>query len=102
MSSRQSFAVIALLSGSLLAAGAQELAPGWTELSYKAPEPGTYQLPTLGLACDGDVLDDDGDSQRLLDLRKTKSLLLAFFTVVAAISMAAPSPPLSSPGSQHA
>lgn len=79
MSSRQSLAVIALLSGSLLAAGAQELAPGWTELSYKAPEPGTYQLPTLGLACDGDVLDDDGDSHRLLELTKDKVVAVSFF-----------------------
>jgi cytochrome c peroxidase len=75
----KSLAVVVLLSGSLLATGAQELAPGWAGLEYKAPEPGSYRLPPLGAATDGDVLDDDGDPHRLLELAEDKIVAVSFF-----------------------
>ena len=39
---------------------AQVLAPGWSELEFNPPLPGSYQLPPLGLAGDGEVLDSNG------------------------------------------
>ena len=37
----------------------QILAPGYGSLQFTAPEPGTYNLPILGAAADGAVLDPD-------------------------------------------
>ncbi len=54
------------------------LAPGWTALGYAAPEPGTYELPTLGEAADGEVLDTAGLPRRLHDFLGDKVVVLSF------------------------
>lgn len=54
------------------------LAPGYGDLQFKAPEPGTYQLPPIGPAGDGSVIDSDGRTQRLFDLMGDKIVLLSF------------------------
>ncbi|MGZ8136987.1 MAG: cytochrome c peroxidase [Methylococcaceae bacterium] len=46
----------------------QTLAPGYNALQFTAPEPGTYQLPELGMAADGLVVDSDGTDKTLQDL----------------------------------
>ena len=43
------------------------LAPGYAPLEFIAPEPGSYGLPTMGVASDGEVLDSDGNKVRLHD-----------------------------------
>jgi cytochrome c peroxidase len=43
----------------------QTLAPGYSELKFTAPIPGTYKLPVLGQASDGDVLDSEGRTTTL-------------------------------------
>lgn len=62
---------------------AKALAPGYSELKYAAPIPGTYQLPMLGMAGDGEVLDSEGRSKTLHKLMghgeaANKIILLSF------------------------
>lgn len=54
------------------------LAPGYGELSYPLPAIGSYQLPPLGEAADGEVLDIQGRTRRLYDLFGDNYVLLAF------------------------
>ncbi len=60
------------------AASAEVLAPGWKPLEFEAPTPGTYQLPPLGLAADGAVVDTDGTPARLHNYFGDKVVLLSF------------------------
>ncbi len=53
-------------------------APGYGTLGYQLPAVGSYQLPSLGDAADGEVLDSEGNSVRLHDLFGDKYVLLAF------------------------
>ena len=57
---------------------ARVLAPGWQRLEYPAPTPGTYELPPLGIAPDGDVLDDSGRARRLYDVFDDEVVILSF------------------------
>ena len=59
-------------------AGAQILAPGWTELEFEPPEAGSYQLPPMGMAGDGEVLDGDGNATTLHQLMGDKVVVLSF------------------------
>ncbi len=54
------------------------LAPGYSGLGYELPEIGSYRLPPLGMAADGDVLDIKGKSIKLHDVMGDKFTLLAF------------------------
>lgn len=53
-------------------------APGYGALGYPLPAIGSYRLPPLGSAADGEVLDQDGQPRRLFDLFAGKYALLAF------------------------
>jgi len=55
-----------------------ELAPGYAELEFVPPAPGTYALPPLGVAADGSVLLDDGQTRRLYELIGAKVTVLSF------------------------
>ncbi len=54
------------------------LAPGYGDLGYEPPAIGTYALPPLGTAADGEVLDSDGTPRRLHQLFGDSYVLLAF------------------------
>lgn len=54
------------------------LAPGWGKLAFDAPLPGSYSLPVVGAAADGEVLDTEGKPQRLAELMDEKVTLLSF------------------------
>ncbi|MFI3184671.1 MAG: cytochrome c peroxidase [Methylococcaceae bacterium] len=54
------------------------LAPGYAALPFSAPLPGTYQLPPLGLAADGKVVNTDNKDLALYDLVGDKIVLLSF------------------------
>ena len=54
------------------------LAPGYAELAYPAPVPGSYRLPPLGPAVDGLVLDNQGRALQLHDLMGDRLVLLSF------------------------
>ena len=56
----------------------QILAPGWGILSYEAPAPGTYRLPPIMPAVDGQVLLEDATSADLFDLMGDRFVLLSF------------------------
>lgn len=56
----------------------QTLAPGYGALEFTAPEPGTYQLPALGNAADGSVLDTKNNAISLHSLLGDKVVLLSF------------------------
>ena len=53
-------------------------APGYEELSFPAPVPGTYELPPLGKAADGAVIDSNGKRQSLAELMAGRATVLAF------------------------
>lgn len=58
--------------------GAQALAPGYGDLGYDVPPAGSYALPPLGNAADGNVLDAEGNPRRLYELYGDGYVLLAF------------------------
>jgi len=51
---------------------------GYGKLTYQLPEPGSYALPSLGLAADGEVLTGDGESIRLHSAFDKEFTVLAF------------------------
>lgn len=73
-----------LASGFLVAAPIQTptvLAPGYESLKFPAPAPGSYRLPALGVAADGQVLDSDGKETslyRLMEESGGKVVVLSF------------------------
>ncbi len=71
-----------LVSGWLQADGnsptQQTLAPGYGSLQFTAPTPGSYELPKLGSAADGSVLDTEGKSLNLHSLLGNKIVVLSF------------------------
>lgn len=54
------------------------LAPGYGDLGYRPPAPGSYELPALQAAPDGEILRADGTSGHLYDLYGDKYVLLSF------------------------
>jgi len=54
------------------------LAPGYADLQFTPPTPGTYRLPAMGEAADGEVIDSSGAPRRLYDLIGPKLTLLSF------------------------
>jgi len=66
------------LAADLYADDQPPLAPGYGKLQFALPEPGTYQLPPLGDAADGNVLDSHGKAIKLHDLLGDKIVLLSF------------------------
>ena len=54
------------------------LAPGYADLEFTPPEPGTYSLPPLGPAGDGPVFDSRGNPSRVHDFLGDKIVVLSF------------------------
>jgi len=72
------FAANPLQADTMPAQQQQVLAPGYGSLQFTAPEPGTYLLPALGAAADGNVLDSEGKATTLHKLMGDKVVLLSF------------------------
>ena len=53
-------------------------APGWGELTYEPPAPGTYELPVIKPATDGEVLTSDSSPSNLFNLMSGKIVFLSF------------------------
>gem|GEM_PF-4289173 len=49
-----------------------DLAPGYKPLAFKADPPGSYQLPVIEQAADGEVIDSEGHHLKLHDLMGDK------------------------------
>lgn len=60
------------------AASSPILAPGYSSLEFAAPQPGTYELPPLGDAADGDLLDSSGETVGLHEIFDDKTIVLSF------------------------
>ena len=71
------FSVLCITAASAQS-GAQAMAPGYGDLGYDVPTAGSYALPSLGPAADGDVLDAQGKPRRLYELYGDSYVLLAF------------------------
>ena len=56
----------------------QVLAPGYGPLEFEPPLPGSYALPPLGVAADGDVLDSRGRAVKLRELLDGRITVLSF------------------------
>lgn len=56
----------------------QVLAPGYSVLEFPAPAPGTYDLPPLGEAANGALLDSSGAAVSLHELYDRKTIVLSF------------------------
>ena len=75
---------IAWGSGCLLAAGAHEhpkpvvLAPGYADLEFIPPKAGQYQLPPMGSAKNGVVLDTLGVEHQLYEFLGDKLVVMSF------------------------
>jgi cytochrome c peroxidase len=54
------------------------LAPGYFDLTFTAPAPGSYVLPPIRTAADGAVIDETGQPRRLYDYLGDKVVLLSF------------------------
>lgn len=54
------------------------LAPGYSPLAFIAPEAGSYQLPPLGLAANGQVINSENKDLQLHHLMGDKIVLLSF------------------------
>lgn len=54
------------------------LAPGYSPLTFSAPKPGSYQLPPLGKAANGQVINTENEDIQLHDLMGDKIVLLSF------------------------
>lgn len=53
-------------------------APGWGDMQFETPVPGSYKLPPFGEASDGNVLTDEGLVKRLSDFYGDKVVILSF------------------------
>lgn len=56
----------------------QVLAPGYSALQFPAPEAGSYSLPSIGAAADGELLDSRGKPVNLHELYGGKIIVLSF------------------------
>lgn len=56
----------------------QVLAPGYSALEFLAPAAGSYSLPSLGEAADGELLDSSGKPATLHGLYADKTIVLSF------------------------
>ena len=54
------------------------LAPGYGPLEFEPPLPGSYALPPLGVAADGDVLDSRGRATKLHQVLDGRIAVLSF------------------------
>ncbi len=66
------------LAGAAWADSPLPLAPGYGPLGFEPPVPGSYALPIVQQAADGDILLSSGEPARLHDLLGDKLVLLSF------------------------
>ncbi|GIR56277.1 MAG: hypothetical protein CM15mP63_2820 [Gammaproteobacteria bacterium] len=65
----------------------ESIAPGWTKLSFDAPEPSTYTLAKYAPAGNGNVLDADGSINHFTTYLMIKSFYLISCIVLVLMSM---------------
>ncbi|WP_446808692.1 SCO family protein [Methylomonas sp. 2BW1-5-20] len=73
--------ILCLLANTAIHAEEQNqkpLAPGYTELPFKPAKPGTYTLPIINPAADGEVITTNNQTKKLHDLMGDKIVILSF------------------------
>ena len=55
-----------------------KLAPGYRPLAFKIPAAGSYDLPVIDMAADGEVLTSNNQVRHLYELMGDKITLLSF------------------------
>jgi protein SCO1 len=60
------------------------------EYDYDAPTPGTYTLPVIKAAADGELLDSNGKPRRLLELTRGRVTVMSFIYTRCAAAKACP------------
>jgi protein SCO1/2 len=84
-------AALACLSGtSSLLADANANSARTPDYDYDAPVPGSYPLPVIKPAADGEVLDENGRSHRLLELTRGRVTVMSFIYTRCAAAKACP------------
>jgi cytochrome c peroxidase len=69
---------IILITTSTLAQDFKQLAPGYSSLPFQPVPPGSYKLPKIGPAANGDVLSIQNQDKHLHELMGDKLVLLSF------------------------
>ena len=64
--------------------------PRTSDYDYDVPEPGSYQLPVVKVAADGEVLDSSGRPLRLHDLTHGRITVMSFIYTRCAAAKACP------------
>jgi cytochrome c peroxidase len=75
---RLALLLIALSNAHADSAPNKTLAPGYRDLPFQPATPGSYSLPIIGPAADGEVLTSSGQAQHLHQLMGDKLVLLSF------------------------
>ena len=70
--------IMGLLSCQAVYADSQALAPGYSPLTFKPPLAGSYSLPVISSAADGEVLTTDNQPRHLYEYMGDKITLLSF------------------------
>ncbi|MGY6274138.1 cytochrome c peroxidase [Methylomonas sp. MgM2] len=70
--------LFSLIGIAVQAQDTKPLAPGYSALPFEQTKPGSYALPPIGPAADGEILTSDNRPKRLHDLMGDKVVLLSF------------------------
>src|SRR5881398_825997 len=82
--------VFVLLAAASIASGGPSPATRPADYDYDPPAPGTYSLPVIKQAADGDLLDSNGKPQRLLELTRGRITVMSFIYTRCAAAKACP------------
>ena len=69
---------IILITSEVQAQETKPLAVGYSKLPFTSAVPGSYQLPVIGPAADGDILTSENQPKSLHQLMGSKIVLLSF------------------------
>jgi cytochrome oxidase Cu insertion factor (SCO1/SenC/PrrC family) len=83
------FVVLVLVAASV-ASGGPSPATRSADYDYDPPAPGTYSLPVIKQAADGDLLDSNGKPQRLVELTRGRITVMSFIYTRCAAAKACP------------
>jgi cytochrome oxidase Cu insertion factor (SCO1/SenC/PrrC family) len=87
---RNCFRFASSLALAVLTASAQAVADRTSDHDYDAPAPGSYTLPVVKAAADGEVLDSKGRALRLHELTRGRVTVMSFIYTRCAAAKACP------------
>jgi protein SCO1 len=82
--------IFALLGAGAVVSGQPHEMTRTAEYDYDAPAPGSYTLPVIKAAADGELLDSSGKPQRLLELTRGRITVMSFIYTRCAAAKACP------------